>query len=228
MTVEAYEKSGCAVVERTLLQTLDKFSISEPQILINVRDTHQLKRAEEYFNIYNNLVSDVRGKGFRDGETLFEFGVGPGFLAQRFQEGGLRVYGADIKDNRENLFINLSISKDNLPFPDGYFDYVSITSVMHHIPSSLHRKYFGEFQRVLKQDGILLVQEDERGRNYVEHSLIRAVDRLVSGPEANAHRFKEEWLEFFGENGFYLRSQELRTHKKGFWQLNKLFYALTK
>ena len=52
---------------------------------------------------------------------------------------------------------------DSLPFDDGLFDGVMINQVLHHLNDEatagypLHRQTFAEFRRVLKPDGVLVV-----------------------------------------------------------------------
>lgn len=224
--IEAYSSHNGAVVERGIVKMLDGHT-TLPSRIESSCTQHQSNRSEVYFGVYNEMLKLFRGTGFQPGQKLYEFGVGPGMLASRFKDSGLKVVGTDIGDSREVAFSNLAIAKDYLPFLDGTFDYVSATSVLHHISSEKHTRYMTEFKRILKPSGVVLIQEDERGRNAIEQYAIRMVDRLVSGPEANSHRSEDEWMNFFNNNGLTIKSVKNICHKKGPIRLNKIFFALT-
>jgi len=225
-SVEIYRSGGGAVFYRTARRFFSKNPISERLEFTSKR--HETVRAEAYFEIYDEMLKSFRGRGFKPRERLYEFGVGPGALALEFQRSGLAIIGTDIKDLRTFPFSNLAFARNYFPFPDGVFDYVSATSVLHHIPASEHPLYAEEFKRILKPKGVILVQEDEKGRNAAENLAIRTVDRLVSGPEANSHRNLREWIEFFEDKKLIVRSRKIISFQKGPARLRKIFFALTR
>ena len=45
----------------------------------------------------------------------------------------------------------------NLPFPDGYFDYASISLGLHDKEKSIRYQIISEMKRVIKQDGALIL-----------------------------------------------------------------------
>ena len=79
---------------------------------------------------------------------------------------------------------------DALPFEDEVFDGVMINQVLHHLPDNAakgfpaHRQVFHEFARVLKPDGVLVVNtcsQEQLRHGYWHYSLIReAADALRS------------------------------------------------
>jgi len=73
-----------------------------------------------------------------------------------------------------------------------------------------------------------LIQEDERGKNPFEHTVIRVIDFAVSCREANSHRTLEEWENFFLGYGLILRAHETVTHRMGPFSLNKIFMIFEK
>ena len=227
MTIEAYVSNRGSFFPRTFTNILKSLDIIPPSGLKLLCTEHQKSRSDIYFSIYNEMLRSFRGRGFQPGQQLYEFGVGPGLLASRFEDSGLIVVGTDIKDSREVGFSNLAIVRGCLPFASGSIELISATSVFHHIPLEEHGDCLTELKRILKPDGVILIQEDERGRNAEEQLAIRAFDRLVSGPEANSHRRKCEWVDFFQSNGLTIKSMREICHKIGPLRLNKIFFALT-
>lgn len=68
------------------------------------------------------------------------------FSAQRARERGLSV---------ETRVASVSA----LPFPDGHFDFVYAINMFHHIPEEQRERAFAEVVRVLKPQGIFVLQE---------------------------------------------------------------------
>ena len=192
---------------------------------------HERTRAEFYIEIYEQLLKNAGYEGFEPGSRILEVGVGPGLIAGCLNNKGLLVTGLDINDVRLCRSTHLAIfSKTNPIFPiaSSSFDYISLTSVLHHIPKELHEVYLQEAARCLKDTGIVMIQEDIRGRNPIEHAIIRSVDWMVSGPEANSHRSRQEWQDFFQENRFRVLAEDELMHGNNFLQLTKQFFVLQK
>ncbi|HZC18480.1 MAG TPA: class I SAM-dependent methyltransferase [Rubrobacteraceae bacterium] len=99
--------------------------------------------------------------------------VAEGKLAQPLVEGRISFHSARI---------------DALPFEDAAFDGLMINQVLHHLPDDpakgfpVHRQVFEEFARVLKPDGVLVVNtcsQEQLRHGYWHYSLIReAADAL--------------------------------------------------
>lgn len=191
---------------------------------------HEQKRAELYFEIYSFLFQQGGGAGFQAGERLLELGAGPGLLADYFAQQGLLTTSFDLKDSRliqpEGVDFVIGAGQ-NLPFEDGCFDYVSVTSVLHHIPKEDHLAVIEEAKRVLRAAGVLLVQEDIREVG-VKHLLVRGVDCLASGPEANSHRTVKGWLDFFSGCGLRLLASQELTPEYLMVKMRKRFFVLEK
>ncbi len=105
------------------------------------------------------------------GETVLEVGCGTGSLAlvakRRVGEAG-RVAGIDpapqmiararSKATRRALSVDFQVGViERLPYPDGSFDVVLSSLMMHHLPDDLKREGMAEIARVLKPGGRLLV-----------------------------------------------------------------------
>jgi ubiquinone/menaquinone biosynthesis C-methylase UbiE len=72
------------------------------------------------------------------------------------------------KANRAGLEIDFRVGMiESLPFPDGTFDAVTSSLMMHHLPEHLRVKGLAEIRRVLKPGGRLLIAEIMRPSGLV-------------------------------------------------------------
>ncbi|HEX7049871.1 MAG TPA: class I SAM-dependent methyltransferase [Longimicrobiales bacterium] len=114
--------------------------------------------------------------GLRPGEAVLDVGCGTGALAlvarERVGETG-RVAGIDpgprqiararSKAARRNLSVDFQVGVvEDLAFPDGSFDVVLSTLMMHHLPDDLKRRGLAEIARVLEPGGRLLIVDFKR------------------------------------------------------------------
>jgi SAM-dependent methyltransferase len=94
-------------------------------------------------------------KSLPSSAVLLDIGCGSGDVIRKFLEyrPDLSICGIDIIDQKIHLPENINFSvvnaeKDRLPFPDNYFDAVSMIHVIEHLESV--SKVFSEINRVLK------------------------------------------------------------------------------
>lgn len=133
----------------------------------------QSKDSIDYFQFYeNNLDSDYKDNSHRrrfakitsiipkvKGRIL-DLGCGIGKITSLLE--GDEIIGCDISENaikiaRKNNSKNKRFIKAdarNLPFSDGYFDFIFALDVFEHIPN--FEKAISEVHRVLKKDGKLI------------------------------------------------------------------------
>jgi SAM-dependent methyltransferase len=105
----------------------------------------------------------------RAGHTpcLLDLGCGTGELAPIFLRRGYSYVGIDIEPDRvtyarkthpQGKFHVMDASA--LSYPDGYFDQILVTGVLHHLSDQEVRDIVREMKRVLRPGGRALVMED--------------------------------------------------------------------
>lgn len=93
---------------------------------------------------------------FKKGERVLDLGCGSGVLGKKIQEKfQVRVLGIDIVDERIEKINFQKYNGENIPFPDGFFDTVLISFVLHHTKEPL--SLLKEAQRVGKK---IIIFED--------------------------------------------------------------------
>ncbi|MDD5155279.1 MAG: class I SAM-dependent methyltransferase [Candidatus Omnitrophica bacterium] len=94
--------------------------------------------AKLYFKVLSSSINNV----IKPGKAL-DIGCAKGYLAYLFKELGIDVYGVDVSsyaiscapaEIKDRLFV-VNIEQDNLPFPAGIFDLITITEVLEHLDS---------------------------------------------------------------------------------------------
>jgi len=129
----------------------------------------------------------VERAAIREGESVLDVGCGTGSLtlAAKRGAGGGDVRGIDaspemIEVARQkaakrgaDVEFNVALIED-LPFPDGSFDVVLSSLMLHHLPDDLKRKGFAEIHRVLKPGGRLFAV-DLAGSKGVLGTLMRLI-----------------------------------------------------
>lgn len=98
---------------------------------------------------------------------ILDLGCGTGELASVFLKRGYSYVGIDIEQERityaaktypQGKFHVMDASA--LAYPDGYFDQILVTGVLHHLSDEDVRSIVREMKRVLRPQGRALVMED--------------------------------------------------------------------
>jgi ubiquinone/menaquinone biosynthesis C-methylase UbiE len=159
---------------------------------------HVLHWAHVY-DLFGNIVTLGRAAAMREqtvelaalspGERVLEVGCGTGEVAQRARSrvGATgRVSGIDPsaemialaqrKASRAGLDIDYRVGViEALPYPDGSFDVVLSSLMMHHLPDDLKSAGLAEVWRVLKPGGRLLIVDFKRPRHWFSQLAMRLV-----------------------------------------------------
>jgi SAM-dependent methyltransferase len=177
------------------------------------RKYHDLFHNEMAEKEYDRRLLDVFAAKFPKGALLCDAGCGPSAQIGRYLfDKGLRVVGVDISDRCVELaraynpgmeiergdIVSLSFAEDSF---DGIVSYYSII----HTPKCSIDEIFGEFYRVLKPDGYLLVAvKAGTGEGYRD-------DLLGINAEIYMTLFSEEEISgYFERAGFRLEFIEKR------------------
>lgn len=130
-----------------------------------------------WYDLLDPLVSPARRKLIElaapaDGEDVLDVGCGTGTLAIAMRSTAAlgRVCGIDAsremieiakgKAEKAGVDVDLRVALiEALPFPDGSFDLVTSSLMLHHLPDDLKRKGLGEVRRVLKPGGRFLAMD---------------------------------------------------------------------
>lgn len=88
-------------------------------------------------------------------------------------------YGADVHEDSQcedilSKFYNLDITREDLPFEEGYLDLVVMSHVIEHLPRNGFRFCMKEIGRVLKQGGYIYVEfPSERTRHFIASKTLK-------------------------------------------------------
>jgi demethylmenaquinone methyltransferase/2-methoxy-6-polyprenyl-1,4-benzoquinol methylase len=127
-----------------------------------------------YETLVDPLLRDIRKytpefSGMRAGDKAIDVCCGTGAQVLEYGRRGIVATGIDISPSmlkiatrniRRQKAVNVSFQLANatsLPFPDGYFDYASISLGLHDKEKPIRYQIISEMKRVVKQDGALIL-----------------------------------------------------------------------
>lgn len=159
---------------------------------------------------------------------VLDVATGAGHTALRFAPHVRRVIASDIAQNMldtaaayitENGVTNVEFQladAENLPFPDGMFDLVTCRIAPHHFPDAA--TFVRECARVLRSDGVLLVQDQVSSDDRAIDAAANDFERLRDPSHYHAYGF-EEWLNMFTDAGFTVvyTEQWVKRHRLVYW-----------
>lgn len=120
-----------------------------------------------------------------------------------FRNSNIKMYGLDIykdiiEDNKKRFpnmkFFTASVLE--MPFPDDYFDAVTMWETIEHIPQDTEIKAFSEIRRVLKKNGYLFLSTPH------DNFLSKMLDAAQIIFKQHRHYNKEKITRFLENTGF--------------------------
>jgi ubiquinone/menaquinone biosynthesis C-methylase UbiE len=124
--------------------------------------------------------------GARAGDRVLDVGCGTGYFTRRMAEAvapGGTAHGVDpsaeaiTQARRQTRFANCTFSggiAEALDAPDGSYDVVVSSLMMHHLPELLRPQAIGEMYRVLRPGGSVLIADSRPPATRIGRYLIRA------------------------------------------------------
>ena len=126
-----------------------------------------------YETLIDPLLRDIRKftpefSGMNVGDRVLDVCCGTGAQVLEYGRCGIIAIGIDTSPSMLNIaarnrmrqeLANVSFQlaeATNLPFPDGYFDYVSVSFGLHDKEKLIRDKAISEMKRVVKQQGALI------------------------------------------------------------------------
>jgi ubiquinone/menaquinone biosynthesis C-methylase UbiE len=127
-----------------------------------------------YQTVVDPVLRDIRKHipefaGIKTGDRVVDVCCGTGAQVIEYGRRGILATGIDISSSMIEIAVR-SLRKlriagvsfqladaTSLPFPDGYFDYASVTLGLHDKQEPVRNQVVSEMERVVKRDGVLVL-----------------------------------------------------------------------
>lgn len=127
-----------------------------------------------YETLVDHILRDLRKftpefSGMKAGDKVIDVCCGTGAQVLEYGRRGIVATGIDInlimlkiatRNRMRQKAVNVTFQladATNLPFPDGYFDYASISLGLHDKVKPIRYQIISEMKRVIKRDGALIL-----------------------------------------------------------------------
>lgn len=140
---------------------------------------------------------------------LLDVGAGTGHVATLLRTPERSVVACDIMNLLMLPLPYVLADGSRLPFVNASFDVTLLITVLHHVPKSLHSRFFKEAARVLRPGGTLMVMEDTF-HGAIEREVTKFSDSVMNGEFAghpHANRALAEWVAMITAAGFHISHQ---------------------
>lgn len=123
-----------------------------------IYDQIRLDHKDDFENTVNIILSQC-GTGAKD---VLDIGCGTGRYGKRLNELGLHVVGIDKSSSQleqaDKIIETVQGDAVNLPFDDESFDICTMILMLHHLSDKERIMAFSEVNRVLRNDGVLIIK----------------------------------------------------------------------
>jgi len=183
--------------------------------------------SEQNVVIWLKLIADRSGA--HKGARVLDLGCGTGrFSLPMANWLGFNVTGADsseemlakAKQKDSDAIVNWEHENaSSLTFPEGSFDVVFMSHLLHHVDSPL--AVIEESERVLVPSGVILIRYGamDQIRNDVEHTFFPQAIQ-IDETRAHSRQLTEKWLVEAGFIGISSEEIEQQTYQTGIARLN--------
>jgi ubiquinone/menaquinone biosynthesis C-methylase UbiE len=159
-----------------------------------------------YETLVDPFLRDIRRctpefSGMKAGDKVIDVCCGTGAQVLEYGRRGIIATGIDISPNMLNIAtrnirrqkaVNVSFQladATDLPFPDRYFDYASISMGLHDKEKPVRYQIISEMKRVVKQDGaLILIDFQVPLPGNVLAVFARAIEFFAGGPHYQSFR----------------------------------------
>ncbi len=152
---------------------------------------------QEYKNnpTFNKVAAEIIFLGFKG--KILDIGCAKGYFLEICRKNGFQVFGVDISDyivkaaksylGSKDLY-KADLSNDKLPFPNNYFDVVTMIDSLEHIENPQHA--LREAHRLLKKGGLLCIRLPDFIKCIKEETHVNFYTPLSLKVILQKHRFK--------------------------------------
>ena len=124
-----------------------------------------------------------------DSSFLLDLGCGKGLLFDNLASSDeSELVGVDLIKNRKQTYHHVVGSATRLPFKNNSFSLVTAFSILEHIPEAERKTFYSEAKRVLRGEGIFLIQLPNRYAIIESHSYLPFFGFLPSRMHSFAYR----------------------------------------
>ena len=168
-------------------------------------DRFMRKDRAAYDEMYELIRPIVRHK------TVLELASGTGLIAKNIVNAAAHIEATDAsaemiaEAKRDNRSAKLHFSVQDmfrLPYADESFDVVIVSNALHIVPQP--EKALQEFQRVLKEDGVLIAPTFTHAGNSFSGK-VKAFFKKLAGFPLHSRWTSEEYLRFLRHNDWTVR-----------------------
>lgn len=151
--------------------------------------TYEDERHKGYHKMLDDLETEIVFKNFKTNSKVLELGCGTGLILERIKQKSSESFGIDIslgmlqKAKIKNLDTLLQGDLTALPYKDDSFDLLYSFKVLAHVKEM--KKAFCEFDRVLQNDGVMVLE-------FYNKSSIRYLVKMLKAPSKTSNTFDDE------------------------------------
>jgi len=182
---------------------------------------HWFVRPKWFTERYNNTIKSLLADFNFDNKEVLDFGCGIGSISSIFNPENYLGIDCDARRisyarHRYPQYRFEATRDNNLPIQNKSKDYILIMAVLHHISSQGLSEYLGEFRRVLKPDGkIIVIEPCFFEKFHLSNWCMSSFDR------GKYIRNEGEYLKIF--HGHNYKTEVIKRFKKCFY--NEIFFT---